>query len=234
MDHNHDNNERRTEMQQLSVSVKRKAGDDLTSRPSKLIRSELHKLDGHLLHSEDIRSVAQSLYKAWRNIPGLPKSRKDVHNAIELMDTRTSKDEEFVITNDVPSGLIIFSCSSNLEFLTNSAEEIFVDGTFRFCPKFVYQLYTIHGFRNGHFVPLVFALLSGKSDTVYRNMWNSLKAACTERNFNLQPKLIHVDFELTIHTVLNEVFPVANLKCCRFHLGQAWYRKMQNLGLSQD
>ena len=114
MDHNHDNNERRTEMQQLSVSVKRKAGDDLTSRPSKLIRSELHKLDGHLLHSEDIRSVAQSLYRAWRNIPGLPKSRKDLHNAIELMDTRTSKDEEFVITNDVPSGLIIFSCSSNL------------------------------------------------------------------------------------------------------------------------
>ena len=65
-------------------------------------------------------------------------------------------------------------------------------------------------------------------------MWNSLKAACTERNFNLQPKLIHVDFELTMHTVLNNVFPVASLKCCRFHLGQAWYCKMQNLGLSQD
>jgi hypothetical protein len=65
-------------------------------------------------------------------------------------------------------------------------------------------------------------------------MWNSLKAACTERNFNLQPKLIHVYFELTMHIVLNDVFPVLNLKCCRFHLGQAWYRKMQNLGLSQD
>jgi hypothetical protein len=45
MDHNHDKNERRTEMQQLRISVKRKADDDLTSRPSKLIRSELHKLD---------------------------------------------------------------------------------------------------------------------------------------------------------------------------------------------
>ena len=121
----------------MRVSVKRKTGDDLTSRPSKLIRSELHKLDGHLLHSEDIRSVAQSLYRARRKIhPGLPKSREDVHNAIELMDT--------------------------------------------------------------------------------------------------QPKLIHADFELTMHTVLNDVFPVASLKCCRFHLGQAWYRKMQNLGLSQD
>ena len=90
-----------------------------------------------MLHSEDKRTVAQSLYRAWRKIhPGLPKSREDVHNAIELMDT--------------------------------------------------------------------------------------------------QPKLIHVDFELTMHTVLNNVFPVTNLKCCRFHLGQAWYRKMQNLGLSQD
>jgi hypothetical protein len=57
MDHNHDNNERRTEMQQLRVSVKRKAGDDLTLMPSKLIRSELHKLGGHLLHRKDIRSV---------------------------------------------------------------------------------------------------------------------------------------------------------------------------------
>jgi hypothetical protein len=36
MDHNHDNNERRTEMQQLRVSVKRKADDDLTSSPCKI------------------------------------------------------------------------------------------------------------------------------------------------------------------------------------------------------
>ena len=111
---------------------------------------------------------------------------------------------------------------------------MFYDGTFIFCPNLFCELYTIYRFRNGHFVPLVFALLSGKSDTVYRNMWNSLKVACTERNFNLQPKLIHVYFELTMHDVLNDVFPVLNLKCCRFHLGQAWYRKMQNLGLSQD
>ena len=74
--------------------------------------------------------------------PGLPKSREEVHNAIGLMDTRTSKDEEFVITNYVPSDLIIFSCSSDLEFLTNSAEEIFVVGTFSFCPNFV--LPTVH------------------------------------------------------------------------------------------
>jgi hypothetical protein len=152
----------------------------LSGKPSKLIRSELHKLDGHLLHSEDIRFVAQSLYRARRKIhSSLPKSREDVHNAIELMDTRKSKDEEFVITNDVPSGLIIFSCSSDLEFLTNSAEEIFVDGTFSFCPKFVYQLYTIHRFRNGRFVLLLVALLSGKSDSVQKYVRHNQR--CLER-----------------------------------------------------
>ena len=173
------------------VSVKRKAGDDLTSGPSKLIRSELHKLDGHLLHSEDIRSVAQSLYRARRKIhSGLPKSREDVHNTIELMDTRTSKNEESVITNDVPPGLIILSCSSNLEFLTNSAEEIFVDGTFRFCPKCFYQLYTIHGFRNGHIVPLVFTLLSVKSDSVQKYVV-FFKSSLYRKKFQFTTKVRH-------------------------------------------
>ena len=91
-----------------------------------------------------------------------------------------------------------------------------------FVPNLLTNCTPFMDFVKDTFVPLVVALLSGKSDTVYRNMWNSLKAACTERNFNIHSKLIHVDFELTMHTVLNDVLPVASLKCCRFHLGQAW------------
>jgi hypothetical protein len=67
MDHNHDNNERRTEMQQLRVSVKRKAGDDLTSRPSKLIRSEFQsKLIFPLLVSDIIKSIIKSIVKMFK------------------------------------------------------------------------------------------------------------------------------------------------------------------------
>jgi hypothetical protein len=36
-----------------------------------------------------------------------------------------------------------------------------MDGTYNFFPKFFKKLYTIHGFQNGHYVPLVFILLSG-------------------------------------------------------------------------
>ena len=31
--------------------------------------------------------------------------------------------------------------------------------------------------------------------------------------------------------VIRSIFPATNIKC-RFHLGQAWWRKIQNLGLA--
>jgi hypothetical protein len=52
-------------------------------------------------------------------------------------------------------GMIVFTCRKNLECLC-SVTELFMDGTYTFCPKFFKQLYTIHGFQNGHYVPLVF------------------------------------------------------------------------------
>ncbi|KAL4135482.1 hypothetical protein QTP88_007088 [Uroleucon formosanum] len=36
-----------------------------------------------------------------------------------------------------------------------------------------------------------------------------------------------------IHTAIKDVWPTTNLKACRFHLGQAWFRKMQSLGLAK-
>ena len=54
-------------------------------------------------------------------------------------------------------------------------------------------------------------------------------------SFNLNHKynVIHVDFEIAIHNVLKEAFPEETIKCCIFHLGQAWQRKIQTLGLCQ-
>ena len=43
LEHNHEQDEKKVERQQLRSQVKRKATDDLTSRPSKIIRTELHK-----------------------------------------------------------------------------------------------------------------------------------------------------------------------------------------------
>jgi hypothetical protein len=30
------------------------------------------------------------------------------------------------------------------------------------------------------------------------------------------------------------MFPTTEIQCCRFHLGQSWWRKVQKLGLSKE
>jgi len=43
------------------------------------------------------------------------------------------------------------------------------------------------------------------------------------------PKKIILDFEVATHQAVFEIFPETEVFGCRFHLGQAWYRKIQNL-----
>ncbi|CAI6350179.1 unnamed protein product [Macrosiphum euphorbiae] len=40
-------------------------------------------------------------------------------------------------------------------------------------------------------------------------------------------------FESAIHSAVAEVFPNAQIRGCRFHLWQSWWRKIQSLGLTK-
>ena len=93
---------------------------------------------------------------------------------------------------------------------------MFVDGAFKCCPKFFIQLYTVHGMRNGPYIPLVYALLNGKSEDKYRSFWNDLLTICTERNLQLKPSIIHVDFEQAMHNVLKKFFRMHSLNVAAF------------------
>ena len=57
---------------------------------------------------------------------------------------------------------MIFSTRSSLETLCETGV-ITMDGTFSVCPKFFHQLYTIHGFVHGHYIPLVHCLLPNRA-----------------------------------------------------------------------
>jgi hypothetical protein len=83
------------------------------------------------LQRKDIRNVSLSLFRErWRQLSTLP----------------TSKQENFVIVNDQDSGIVIFSKASNVACLCNDVEDIFIDGTFKCCPRYFYH---------GNYVPLV-------------------------------------------------------------------------------
>ena len=118
--------------------------------------------------------------------------------------------------------------------LCTQVEQIFIDGTFKCCAKFFAQLYTVHGFRNGHYVPLIFALLSSKSEATYTKFLDFVSRLCSERGFTFEPCIVHVDFELAMLKSFKQMFPTTEIQCCRFHLGQSWWRKVQKLGLSKE
>ena len=61
------------------------------------------------------------------------------------------------------------------------------------CLAFLFRVslvYTIHGLRHDHFIPLVYALLPGKSEVNYRDIWTSWIASCSAKNLKLQVSVI--------------------------------------------
>ncbi|XP_050540275.1 uncharacterized protein LOC126904914 [Daktulosphaira vitifoliae] len=72
----------------------------------------------------------------------------------------------------INKNIIIFSCDTNLKFLCNS-KSIYLDGTFQYYPKHFVQLFTIHGYINNYYVPLVFCLLKNKFIETYKEAFES-------------------------------------------------------------
>lgn len=156
-------------------------------------------------------------------MPGpLPKSKLEVHDYLENFPLKTNKNEDFLLINEKSTNIIMFSCKTNLEFLTDNVKHIYLDGTFEYCCKFFTQLFTIHGLHNEHYIPLVHFLLPNKSATSYTNALTYLKQECEKIKRSFSPEIATMDFEVAIHKSMLEVYPNCRIQGCRFHLGQSW------------
>ena len=109
---------------------------------------------------------------------------------------------------------------------------MYSDGTFKCCPKFFTQLCIIHGYKIGHYVPLVYALLPNKTETCYTDMLNLLLKCSTWQGLALTPDGVNIDFEVASINAFRDSFPAVTVTCCQFHLGQRWFRKIQKVGLT--
>ena len=84
----------------------------------------------------------------------------------------------------------------------NQDVHLFGDGTFKFCPKYFYHLYSIHAYKNGQCVPCVFFLLPSKTKQCYEQMFRHLTEVCAQFDVTLD---IHVtQLNLDSEIVINE------------------------------
>jgi hypothetical protein len=131
--------------------------------------------------------------------------------------------------------ILIFTTIANLEQLELSSFWI-MDGTFKTVPTIFKQLYTIHGCvggnENSRIMPLVYALMSSKSEECYKRLFQDLIEFSEEQNIDLQPQFILTDFEKAAINAIHAEFQNAQNKGCLFHLAQNVFRKVQHSGLA--
>ena len=108
--HSHEPDEGKNERHQLRATAKRKATDDITQRPSKIIRRALQDQQEEQLQPNDLRSVAMAVYRRRRKTyPPLPKSQSETYGVLPKMNIQTNKFEEFLQLNHPEQGMIIFT-----------------------------------------------------------------------------------------------------------------------------
>ncbi|KFD46408.1 hypothetical protein M513_12711 [Trichuris suis] len=148
--------------------------------------------------------------------------------------------------------MLIFASKADIEKLSAASLWI-MDGTFKTVPRLFYQLYTIHGaLQTSRFsiFPLVYILMTGKSEEPYRRVFQELGDFGERNELHLRPSVIMTDLELsainaartefpgTSGRATNNVlstffsFPDAMNKACFFHSSQCVWRKIQSCDLA--
>ncbi|PKK63639.1 hypothetical protein RhiirC2_788617, partial [Rhizophagus irregularis] len=154
-----------------------------------------------------------------KNGPSQPQSLNEIIVPIELH--RTINGEEFL--------------ARDIEF---GEERIMI-----FCAKSSSNIYKmlIGGESNACVLPMVYALMTGKSEECYNQLFQELIDLGEEVDLILNPPLILTDFEqaaITGRKVKNQA-PISHQsesfhKCCFFHLYQNLWRKIQASGLAVE
>lgn len=228
--------EQKINRQIVSNNLKRKALEQLSERPSKLLYEEIKRnnVSTSTLTITDVNYIKNNIHHARTSIyPKLPQNLNEVHKVLDSIVVNTVLNENFLLVNDILNGIVMFSCDKNVQFLSKLTT-LYVDGTFNYCTKYFCQLFTIHGIHNDHYIPLAFFLLKDKNQMTYKRAFIELKNLCLKFTQLFEPEVIFVDFEKAIHNAILEVWTQVNIQGCRFHLGQSWWRKIQQIGLTTE
>jgi hypothetical protein len=112
-----------------------------------------------------------------------------------------------------------------------------MDGTFKTAPLLFSQLYSIHcevGGINSRILPIVWALITSKSENCYIASFEELRRLALIEGFVLRLNFVLTDFERAAMNAMTQVFPEAQSKAYHLHLSQIIYRKIESLRLTSQ
>ncbi len=172
-------------------------------------------------------SIEKSLQRAQRRAQlRVPQSAAE---AVELLEEAAAYNKYFQgsITDD-EGEVAILLYAEELAHILPEIENISYDGTFFTTPEHFYQLFTVHALYLDHSFPIVTALMTRKTESLYRKVFEKIN----EKLPSLKPKQAMGDFETSSANALAHVYPEVELAGCQFHFSQAIWRKVQKVSLA--
>jgi hypothetical protein len=207
------------------------------SKPQAVLANALVNLsEAAQRHHPNLESTKRTLRRERsRNMPRDAASIDEI--IIEGQWSTTGQDGhgEIFLLHDNGIGsherVIVFATRNNLMYLCE-ADTWFVDGNFAMAPHHFAQIYVLLAKRGELQIPVVYALLQRKTQTSYEIFFKIIQDKCEEFDLVPDPQRIMLDFELAAINAITTVFGnEIVINCCFFHLCQATFRKVQELGL---
>ncbi|XP_046547382.1 uncharacterized protein LOC124257380 [Haliotis rubra] len=229
-----------TEVDAFKVKLHDRDRSDASTHIPQIYQDEIVKLrrnpdvapDALLRLIPKYDAMRTSMYRQrHKTVPRLPQTLQD----IDLQDqwTRTEAGERFLHRLEGQSPIFIFTTDQNLELLSD-ADVLFADGTFSTCPRLFDQIYSIHAEFQGHMLPLVYGLMSDRTEDSYTRMFTYLKQTSANLGHQLVPTTFQMDFERASHNAVAVVFPGTQRRGCFFHYTQCIWRRVQKIGLATE
>jgi hypothetical protein len=193
-----------------------------------------------------MKQAANTLNKFRRTL--LPKEPKTCHFHYDNTFRQGFKIAKVQV--DGSNVAYVFSTRLQLEYLARS-RTWYADGTFKIVSRPFYQLWTVcaHVRRSGAAADLqremkvhtglVYAIMSGKGKSLYREVIVSLVRHMNDLGFAPRVRHVVLDFERASWSAFQEAFAQLDLEAprirgCVFHWCQSVLRKINEVGLSQE
>ena len=223
------------------IKDKSRAGN---ATPSYIVASEVAALEPGTAaslppYAQLKRIVGRSRGK---QMPSCPTNLKDLIIPEELKtdhrgelflqyDSRSVSDEESFSEEESDSErerILIFASKQGLRALARSQVWL-MDGTFKVVPSLFYQLYTVNILKEGVTMPMVYCLMSSKTNSTYTEFLSVLNNLVIEAHSRLELEIGIIDFELAFITAFSDTFRGTRIQGCYFHFSQALWRKIQKI-----
>ena len=132
-----------------------------------------------------------------------------------------------VYDNGRPDRILLFG--TDRIFLSN-AQDRFWNRTFKSSRVQSMQLYTVRELTNHRNIVGAYALLPNKRRTLYVEMLTEVQRV----THNAMPHSLMIDFESCMLIALNQIYPGITQVGCLFHLAKNVFRRVQDIGLTEQ